>query len=210
MIDHAVLKPDAGRDELLGACELVERRRIGCLCVRPCDVSAASKQLTGSGVAVGTVIAFPHGATHRKVKIAEAKQAVSDGADELDMVINIARLLDGEIDYVRDEIATVVRAVAGRIVKVILECCYLDRDQITAACLAAKDAGAHFVKTSTGFAAHGATDQDVRFLRREVGETMGVKASGGIRTLADAMKMIRAGANRIGTSSTEQILAELG
>jgi len=155
------------------------------------------------------VVGFPHGAAHSEVKIAEAIRAVADGADELDMVVNVGRLLDGDLDYVRAEIAGVVGAAGGRIVKVILECCYLNRRQMAAACQVAEQAGADFVKTSTGFGAGGAVVEDVRFLRRCVGDRLGVKAAGGIRTLADALVMIQAGATRIGTSCTEQILADL-
>jgi len=208
MIDHAILAPQATLADLRAGCELVKRLRIGCLCVRPCDVAGAAEALE-AGAAVGTVIGFPHGAAHSELKIAEAVRAVADGADELDMVLNVGRLRDGDVDYVGGEIAGVVGAAGGRIVKVILECCYLNREQMAVACEAAERAGAHFVKTSTGFGASGATAEEVRFLRRCVGDRLGVKAAGGIRTLADALRMIEAGATRIGTSSTEQILADL-
>ena len=209
MIDHAVLQPDATTADLLAGCKLARRLGAATMFVRPCDVAAAAEMLAGGGTALGTVIGFPHGSTHPRVKLAEANQAVADGADELDMVANIARLREGDQRYVRDEIASVVSAGGGRIVKVILECCYLDHGQMAVACRAAEEAGANFVKTSTGFAPGGATDQDVRFLREQVGDRLGVKASGGIRTLADALAMIAAGASRIGTSSTEQILEEV-
>ncbi len=210
MIDHAVLAPQAGLAELSAGCELAAGCGAASLCVRPCDVADAARQLAGSGVAVGTVIGFPHGAVHTSTKVAEARQAIADGANELDMVVNIGWLRDGRSADVRDEIAAVVAAADGRIVKVILECCYLDREQMAAGCAAVVDAGAQFVKTSTGFGSSGATADDVRFLRSQVGQEMGVKASGGIRTLADALAMVDAGADRLGTSRTEAILAELG
>ena len=209
MIDHAVLGPDATRADLEAACELVRRHSVACLCVRPCDVAEAANALTGSGVAVGTVIGFPHGTAQSEVKVVEAVRAVAEGADELDMVVNVGRLRDGDIDYVREEIASVVRQAAGRTVKVILECCYLNREQMALGCQAAKDARAQFVKTSTGFGPKGARVADVRFLRKQAGDDLRVKAAGGIRTLSDALAMIHAGADRIGTSSTETILAEL-
>jgi len=206
MIDHAVLRPDASQDDLRTASELVTKHRVGCLCVRGCDVAAAKRLLAGSGVRLGTVIAFPHGTSSPAAKVAEAQRAVGDGADELDMVLNIGRLRDGDTAYVQDEIAAVVAAAPGRCVKVILECGYLDEQQMAKACRAAVAAGARFVKTSTGFGPRGATVEDVRLLRRHVGSDCGVKAAGGIRTLDDALAMIAAGADRIGTSSTEAIL----
>jgi len=206
MIDHAVLRPDATADDVRSACRMAGRLGVACLIVRPCDVWAA-RQLLGAGdVAVGSVVSFPHGAADSGVKAAEAAAAVRHGADELDMVINIGRLKDGRLDRVRDDIAAVVEAAEGRTVKVILECCYLSRDEMAAGCHAAQAAGADFVKTSTGFGTSGARAEDVRFLRSQVGRTLGVKAAGGIRTLADALAMIEAGADRIGTSSTEAIL----
>jgi len=206
MIDHAVLKPDATADDVRTACEIAAHHRVASVFVRHCDVVRAVELLRGTDVPVGTVIAFPHGTAHGEIKPADARQAAADGADELDMVVNIARLKDGEYEYVRDEIAGVVAAAAGRIVKVILECCYLTREQMAMGCKGAEQAGAHFVKTSTGFGSHGARVEDVRFLRSCVGDRLGVKAAGGIRTLTDALSMIHAGATRIGTSSTRQIL----
>ena len=208
-IDHAVLSPAAGRDELISACELAARRNVRCLCVRPCDVADAAEQLKNfPEVAVGTVIGFPHGTTTTEAKVAEVRRAVADGADELDMVLNVARLRDGRLDDVRRDMATVVAAAEERLVKVILECGYLDRPQMAAACRAAQEAGCHFVKTSTGFGPCGARVEDVRFLRSCVGDALGVKAAGGIRTADNARAMIDAGATRIGTSSTEAILTQ--
>ncbi|MHC4983832.1 MAG: deoxyribose-phosphate aldolase [Planctomycetota bacterium] len=209
MIDHAFLRPEATRQDLRAACELVKSYKVGCLCVRPCDVAEAAGLLKAAGVKVATAIGFPHGSTVTTIKAAEAARAVADGADELDMAVNIGRLIGGDTGFVRADIAGVVEAAAGRTVKVILECCYLDRDQMAAGCDAAIAAGARFVKTSTGLGPSGAKVEDVRFLRWRVGEALGVKAAGGIRTLADALAMIEAGANRIGTSSTAGILDAL-
>lgn len=209
MIDHAVLKPDATDDDLRAACELCARLDVASLCVRSRDVARTAELLAGSDVLPSTVISFPHGATCSAVKVAEAQQAVADGAEELDMVLPIGALRSGDIDGVRADIAAVVGAASGRCVKVICECCYLTDEQIVAACQAARQAGAHYVKTSTGFGSHGAKVEQVRLMRETVGETMGVKASGGIRTLADALAMVDAGATRLGTSSGEAILDEL-
>ena len=209
MIDHAVLSPTATRDDVASGCEIAVRWSVASVCVRPCDVAAAAKLLTGTGVATGTVIGFPFGTTTTAAKIAEAKEALADGADELDMVLNIGRLVEDDMVAVIDDIAAVVSVTPGRCVKVILECAYLSDEQIIAACYGVQSAGAHFVKTSTGFGPHGATVEHVKLMRQTVGPVMGVKASGGIKTLDDALVMVKAGANRIGTSSTEGILTEL-
>ena len=206
MIDHAFLRPEATRRDLQTACDLVGKYRVGGLCVRPCDVAEAAALLKAAATKAGTVVGFPHGSAVTSIKAAEAARAIADGAAELDMVVNIGRLIAGDTDFVRADIAAVVAAAAGRTVKVILECCYLSRDQMAAGCDAALAAGAHFVKTSTGTGPSGAKVEDVRFLRSRVGDAAGVKAAGGIRTLADALAMIEAGANRIGTSSTAAML----
>jgi deoxyribose-phosphate aldolase len=209
MIDHAVLSPTATRDDVARGCEVAVRWSVASVCVRPCDVAPAAKLLNGTGVATGTVIGFPLGTTTTAAKIAETKEAMADGADELDMVLNIGRLAEDDMATVIDDIAAVVSVATGRCVKVILECAYLSDEQIVIACQAVQSAGAHFVKTSTGFGPHGATVEHVKLMRQTVGPVMGVKASGGIKTLDDALVMVKAGANRIGTSSTEKILAEL-
>jgi deoxyribose-phosphate aldolase len=209
MIDHAILRPDTSRADLDSGCRMAATYEVACACVRPCDVSEARILLEGSGVGVGTVIGFPHGSLVGEVKVLEAAQAVEDGAEELDMVLNIGWLRGGELTAVKHEIADVVAVAEGRIVKVILECCYLNRDEMATGCKIAEEGGAHFVKTSTGFGPAGATLDDVRFLRSQVGKRLGVKAAGGIRTLNDTLEMVRAGASRIGTSSTEAILTAL-
>jgi len=208
MIDHALLRPECTPSDLRAACELVTRLGVGCLCVRGSDVAEAGRLLAGR-VKLAAVVGFPHGCCTTQAKVAEAHEVIADGADELDMVLNIGRLRGGQVEYVRDDIAAVVAAAANRPVKVILECAYLRREEMSAGCRAAVEAGAAFVKTSTGFGPHGARTDDVRHLRSQVGPDIGVKAAGGIRTLADALVMIRAGADRIGTSSSEAILDEL-
>ncbi|MFW6065618.1 MAG: deoxyribose-phosphate aldolase [Planctomycetota bacterium] len=209
LIDHAVLRAETTREQLTEACRQAARWKPASVCVRPCDVAAAVKLLGGSGVSVSTVVAFPHGSSASDVKAAEARLAVADGADELDMVVNVGLLCDERLDEVRDDIAAVVAAAEGRTVKVILECCLLNRSQKVAGCRAAFEAAADFVKTSTGFASGGATADDVRLLRECVGEAMGVKAAGGVRTLDDCLNMLNAGASRLGTSRTFEILAAI-
>ena len=209
MIDHAVLSPTSTREEVSLACEIAVRWSVASMCVRPCDVAATAHQLAGTGVLTGTVIGFPFGTTTTAAKIAETKEALLDGADELDMVLNIGRLVEDDLAAVIDDVAAVVTVATGRCVKVILECAYLTDEQIVTACHSVQSAGAHFVKTSTGFGPHGATVEHVKLMRQTVGPVMGVKASGGIKTLDDALVMVKAGANRIGTSSTEKILQDL-
>jgi deoxyribose-phosphate aldolase len=206
MIDHAVLSPTASADDVASACDLCERLGVTHLCVRPCDVFDAARRLMESPVVLGTVVGFPHGSSHTQTKTVEASEAIGDGARELDMVANLSWLIAGEIARVCEEITAVREAAPGAAVKVILECCWLTDGQIIGGCEAAARAGAQFVKTSTGFGEHGATVEHVRLMRRTVGDRLGVKAAGGIRTLDDALAMIEAGATRIGTSSTEDIL----
>jgi deoxyribose-phosphate aldolase len=209
MIDHAVLKPEATPEDLQTGCELCDTHRVFSICVRPADVKDACKHLGGRGVMVGTVIGFPHGSVHRETKAAETARAVADGAEEVDMVLNIGRLRGRETAFVRKDIEAVVKAAEGKCVKVILECCYLDEAQKLAGCQATVDAGADFVKTSTGFGTGGATVEDIRLMRKAVGPDFGVKASGGMKNLADAVAMLQAGANRLGTSRTVAMIEEL-
>lgn len=213
MTDHAVLAPTATIEDLQAGCRLAAEYNVASICVKPCDVSVAAKLLENSPVKVGTVISFPHGSCTTEIKATETAQAITDGAEEIDMVINFGRFISGTTaegaEFLRNEIESVVAAAAGKCVKVILECCYLNREQITAACKIVKDSGAKFVKTSTGFGSGGATLEDVALMRHLVGANFGVKASGAIRTLSDAVAMISAGANRLGTSKTKKILEEL-
>lgn len=203
LIDHTLLKPEASREDILRLCAEAIEHKFRSVCVNPVWTSLVRKSLKGSGVSTCTVVGFPLGATTTEVKVFEASGAVLDGADEIDMVINIAAARAGDRDALLTDIASVAAAVhdAGAILKVILETSLLTDEQKVLVCQVAAEAGADFVKTSTGFAGGGATVDDVALMRRTVGPDIGVKASGGIRSLEDARAMIDAGATRIGASS---------
>lgn len=207
-IDHTLLKPDAAREQILKLCREAVEHRFASVCVNPCWVPLCAEALQGSGVKVCTVIGFPLGATLSTVKAFEAEECIRQGAGEVDMVINIGALKSGDQRYVEDDIRAVVeRAHAlGALVKVIIETVLLTQEEKVLACRLSQAAGADFVKTSTGFAGGGATVEDVALMRQVVGEAMGVKAAGGIRTYEDALRMIQAGANRLGTSAGVQII----
>jgi len=211
MIDHAVLKPTQTEHHVVDGCTVARAEHIASVCVKPFYVPMTAKLLKDSGVDTSTVIGFPHGGQSPEVKVSTASTALKDGATELDMVINIGALIDKDYATIEREVASVVGIAHANeaLVKVILETSYLDDEQKVIAAKIAAAAGADFVKTSTGFGLEGATVEDVRLLRRTVGDKLGVKASGGIRTLDDALAMIEAGASRLGTSSTSEILAEL-
>ncbi|MFO1283876.1 MAG: deoxyribose-phosphate aldolase [Burkholderiales bacterium] len=210
LLDHSVLKPESALADVHAGADVVRQWAVGYYCVQPCWVADAVRDLAGTPARVIAVVAFPHGCSRPAVKALEAAAAVGEGAREIDMVINVGALKSGYADVVRADIDAVVRAVAGVPVKAILETAALTDDQKRLACRLAVEAGAAFVKTSTGFhPSGGATPADVRLMRAEVGPAIGVKASGGVRTLADAQAMIAAGANRIGTSATAAILAAL-
>ena len=208
LIDHTLLRGDATREDVLRLCGEALQHNFASVCVNPYWVPLAAAQLTGSQVKVCTVVGFPLGATSTAAKVAETEAALRDGAQEIDMVQNIGALRSGDPDAVKADIAAVVEAAhrAGAIVKVILETGLLEDHHKTAASKLAKMAGADFVKTSTGFGPSGATVQDVELMCAAVGPDMGVKASGGIRTLDDAQKMIAAGATRIGASASVKII----
>ena len=206
-IDHTLLKTDAQRADVTKLIEEAKAYHFASVCVSPIWVSYVSEALRDTGIKTCTVIGFPQGATPSAVKAFETKQAVADGADEVDMVIAVGRLKDGDDAYVKADIEAVVRAARGKaLTKVIIETCLLTDEEKRRACLLAKEAGADFVKTSTGFAAGGATAADVKLMRESVGEAMGVKAAGGIRSRAEAEAMIAAGATRLGTSSGVKIV----
>ena len=209
MIDHTLLEPTATETAIRELCEQALEHRFGAVCVPPGYVSLASRLLAGRGIEVGTVIGFPLGYATSKVKAAEAADAVASGATEIDMVMNIAAMKSGDIEQVRNDVEAVVRSAGGRVVKVILENCYLTQQEKVAACQMAVEAGAQFVKTSTGFGEGGATVEDVALMRANVPEGFGIKAAGGIRSLEFAWDLIAAGATRIGTSSGVQLLSEL-
>jgi deoxyribose-phosphate aldolase len=203
-----LLRPEATAEDIRKVCAEARKYGFASVCVNPYWVPLAASELAGSAVKVCSVVGFPLGASATAIKAAETEAAVLAGAGEIDMVINIGELRGGNQERVRADIRAVVDAAhaRGALVKVILETALLDDAQKIAACVLAKDSGAEFVKTSTGFGAHGATVHDVELLRRAVGPAMGVKASGGVRTLADARKMIAAGATRIGASASVQIV----
>ena len=206
-IDHTLLRTDAQRADVAKLIEEAKAYQFASVCVSPIWVSFAAEALRDTGIKTCTVIGFPQGATPSAVKAFETKQAIADGADEVDMVIAVGKLKDGDDAYVKADIEDVVRAARGKaLTKVIIETCLLTDEEKRRACLLAKEAGADFVKTSTGFAAGGATAADVKLMRESVGEAMGVKASGGVRSRADAEAMIAAGATRLGTSSGVKIV----
>ncbi len=209
VIDHSLLKPELTEEEVIAGCELARRYHVASVCVKPADVKLASQLLSGSDVATGTVIGFPHGSSTTAIKTAEAQDAISNGAVELDMVINIGALRSGKYDYVGDEIVAIVEVARGKaLVKVILENAYLSDEQKVIACHLAEKAGADFVKTSTGFAPSGATLDDVRLMRRSVGPKVQIKCAHGVRTLQALLDMIDAGATRSGATATAAILEE--
>ena len=209
-LDHSVLKPEATEPEVVAGADLTRQWGIGFYCVQPSAVSVAAGVLRGSPAKVISVVGFPHGADRSLVKVQGAALAVQDGAAEIDMVMNVGKLKSGRTQAVASEIGQVVRAVPGIPVKVIIEACLLTDEEKVIACRLIQEAGAAFVKTSTGFHSRGgATAADVRLLRATVGPAFGVKAAGGIRTLQDALAMLEAGANRIGTSASAAILGAL-
>lgn len=201
-IDHTLLKANATEAQIRRLCEEASEYHFASVCVNTCYVPLAAELLKGSGVKTCCVVGFPLGAMSTAAKAFEAADAVKNGAEEVDMVINIGAVKFGDWDYVAKDIEEVVKASHDKaLVKVIIETCLLTDDEKVLACRTAKDAGADFVKTSTGFSIGGATVEDIRLMRETVGAEMGVKASGGIKTYEDAIAMIEAGATRIGASS---------
>ncbi|MEO8130929.1 MAG: deoxyribose-phosphate aldolase [Bryobacteraceae bacterium] len=207
-IDHTILRADATREDVIKVCQEARKYTFASVCVNPYWVPLVTRQLAGSPVKVCTVIGFPLGASSTEIKRAEAEAAIRVGAQEIDMVINVGALKSGDHEAVKLDIQAVVEAShkGGAIVKVIIETALLDDNQKAVACTLAKLVGADFVKTSTGFAASGATVHDVELMRGIVGPKIGVKASGGIRTLEDVQKMTAAGATRIGASASVKIV----
>ncbi|MFL6447606.1 MAG: deoxyribose-phosphate aldolase [Bryobacteraceae bacterium] len=212
LIDHTLLKPDSSRADIARLCAEARSSSFASVCINPFWVRFAKDKLEGSSVPVCTVIGFPLGANETVTKVAEAKSALAHGAKELDVVQNIGALRSGEVQVVTDELRELANVAhsSGAILKVILETGLLSIEEKRTACELAAEAGADFVKTSTGFAAGGATVEDVSLMRSIVGSALGVKASGGIRTLAALRQMVQAGATRIGTSSGVNILKEIG
>ena len=205
-IDHTLLKPEATAADIEVLCTEAATYGFKAVCVTPCRLPLAVRLLAGQSPLAITVCGFPLGAAQTPIKAREAGLAVEQGAAEVDMVLNLGALKDGNLDFVRADIAAVVHACAGAAVKVILETCLLTDAEKELACRLAVDAGAAFVKTSTGFSFGGATEADVRLMRRVVGANIGVKASGGIRTCEDALRLLAAGATRLGASAGVNIM----
>lgn len=207
MIDHTALKPETTKEQIEKLTEEAKTYQFASVCVNPTWVKFASSQLADSGVDTCTVIGFPLGANTSSVKAFETKDAILNGATEVDMVINIGALKEGNDAFVEQDIKAVVEAADGTLVKVIIETCLLTDEEKVRACKLAVKAGADFVKTSTGFSSGGATVHDIKLMRETVGPDIGVKASGGIRTKEDVLKMIDAGATRIGASAGVAIVS---
>lgn len=212
LIDHTLLKPEATRADIDACIKTALASKVKAMCIRPMDVSYAANGLAGSGVLLCTVVGFPHGTVTTNTKVQETIEAVRHGAVEIDMVMNLGAFASGDYELVQEDIAQVVKATkstnSAAIVKVILETCLWSKEQIIKACQLSEAAGADFVKTSTGFHASGATAEAISIMRETVGNRLGVKASGGIRTLDALIDMAEAGASRVGASGTTAILLE--
>jgi len=207
-IDHTILSPNAVESDITKVCEEAKKYNFKSVCVNSSYVKYVKEALAGSNVLTCSVVGFPLGAMPTEVKAYETSLAVKNGADEIDMVINIGALKDKKYDYVLEDIKGVVEAAQGKTVKVIIETCLLNDEEKVKACELSVKSGAHYVKTSTGFSTGGAVLEDVKLMRETVGKDMGVKASGGIRNYESAMEMINAGASRIGASSSVAIVEE--
>ena len=207
-IDSALLKPEMTIDEVIAGCEMAKSYHVASVCCRPADVALCAEQLKGSDVLVGTVVGFPHGSSATATKVFETEQALRDGAVEIDVVINIGYMKSGKYDAVRDEIAAVVKAAQGYPVKVILENAYLTNDEIVTACHLSEEAGAHYVKTSTGFAPTGAKLEDVKLMKASVSPKMKIKSAGGVKNLDMLLEFMDAGVSRSGASATAAMLEE--
>ncbi len=210
VIDHSLLKPELTEQEVIDGCKLAARYNTATVCVKPCHVQLAAELLKGTDVKVSTVVGFPHGSNLTAIKVAEAQQAMDNGAVELDMVLNIGQLRSGKADYVGADIKTVCDAAHARgvKVKVIFENAYLNDEQKILACKLSEAAGADWVKTSTGFAPSGATLEDLRLMHANVSEKVQVKAAGGVRTLDALLAVIDAGVTRCGATATAAIMDE--
>jgi deoxyribose-phosphate aldolase len=210
VIDHSLLKPELTEQEVINGCKVAAKYHTATVCVKPCHVSLAAKELAGTDVKVSTVIGFPHGSHLTAIKVAEAQAAMDDGAVELDMVLNIGQLRSGKADYVQADIKAVCEVAHGRgvKVKVIFENAYLNEEQKILACKISEAAGADWVKTSTGFAPSGATIEDLKLMRANVSEKVQIKAAGGVRTLDALLAVIDAGCTRCGATATAAILDE--
>ncbi len=210
MIDHSLLRPELTQQDIVEGCEISKKYAVAAVCCAPADVGLSRRLLAGSQVRIAAVVGFPHGYCTTGAKVFEAEQAISEGAHELDMVLSIGRLRSGDLDYVRQDIKAVVDAAHahGVLVKVILENCYLTDEQKRTGCRLCEEAGADFVKTSTGFAKGGATLEDLELMRHSVSAKVQVKAAGGVRDLDMALKVRKAGAVRFGATQTAAIMEE--
>ncbi len=207
-IDHSLLKPEMTRDEVRQGCEIAKKYDVASVCCKPSDVAFCAEILKGTDVEVGTVVGFPHGSSATETKVFETKKAIADGATEIDMVLNIGQLKSGLYDAVKADIAAVVTAAGGKMVKVILENAYLTDDEKITACKLCEAAGAHYVKTSSGYAPTGATVADVKLMRAAVSPAVKVKSAGGVRTLDALIEMLDAGVERSGATTTSTMLDE--
>lgn len=207
LFDHTILKADATREQIKKVCDEAKAYDFASVCVNSYYTAYAAEQLKDTNVKVCTVVGFPLGQMSTKAKCAETEIAVSDGAQEIDMVLNVGAMKEGSFQTVQDDISAVKKACGLALLKVILETCLLTNKEIEKACLLAKEAGADFVKTSTGFSTGGAKVEDVSLMRKTVGPDLGVKASGGIRDKSTAEAMVKAGASRLGTSATVSIIS---
>lgn len=210
-IDHAVLNPIDGKKEIIEACKTAKEYKIASLCVKPSYVSFTAEQLKGTNVLVCTVIGFPHGGTTTAVKILEAQEALQNGAKEIDMVINIAKLKEGDINYVKNEIRVLANCIHqnGGILKVIIETALLTEQEKKLCCEIIDETGADYIKTSTGFASGGALIEDIRLFKSVLGSRVKIKASGGIKNIEQANEFLQEGCSRLGTSKTAQILSSV-
>ena len=206
LIDNTLLKADATKEQIIALCEESKKYDFKSVCINPDFISLAKEILKGSDVLICTVIGFPLGSMTTKAKVFEAKDAIEEGADEIDMVINISALKDKNYEYVLNDIKAVREATKGHTLKVILECCLLTKEEIVKACELCVEAKVDFVKTSTGFSLWGAKVEDVKLMRETVGPDMGVKAAGGVRTHEEMLEMVKNGATRIGTSSGAKLM----
>lgn len=210
MLDHSTLQPYLTEEDIRKGCELALKYDCASVCARPCDVPILAEMLHGSDVKVCTVIGFPHGSHETAIKVAEARLALDEGCEELDMVLNIGRMIRGDYAYVQDEIRQIAEMAhaRGAIVKVILETCYLTDEQKVKACQLSEEAGADFVKTSTGYGSKGCTIDDLKLMRASVSSTVHVKGSGGIRDLDTVLSARAVSASRCGVSATAKIMEE--
>ncbi len=207
-IDHSLLKPEMTRDEVRQGCEIAKKYDVASVCCKPSDVAFCAEILKGTDVEIGTVVGFPHGSSTTATKVFETKAAIADGATEIDMVLNIGLLKSGLYEEVKSDIKAVVDAAGGKMVKVILENAYLTDDEKVTACKLCEAAGAHYVKTSSGYAPTGATVADVKLMRASVSPKVKVKGAGGVRTLDALIEMLDAGIERSGATTTSTMLDE--